>query len=169
MKTYFSTIFSLIILLLLSANISAAEKLEAHDAWVREAPPNATVMAAYLTLHNHSTKTYTIVSAASPDFKHVEMHRTEQHDGMAKMVPISRVILSPKGSVSFQPGGMHLMLMKPKKPLKAGDTVSLTLFFLDESSITLSVPVKKDDGNMGHDMMEHDMQHMHDQHDSHKD
>lgn len=138
-----------IIFLFAGSSVSAGE-LEIHDAWVREAPPTAKVMAAYLTLHNHSAKTYTLSSLSSPDFKQVEMHRTEQHDGMSKMILVSRVILSPKGSVNFQPGGMHLMLMNPEKRLKQGDKVTLTLTFTDESSIQVSLPVKKATAQSGH-------------------
>jgi copper(I)-binding protein len=151
--------------------LSAAGKLEVHNAWVREAPPNASVMAAYFSLHNHSTKGKTLISMASPQFKRVEMHRTEQQDGMTKMVAVSRVILDSKGSVSFEPGGMHVMLMNPKKPLKAGDKIALTLFFTDESSLKISLPVKKAAASMGHNMDHsmHDMDHsMHnDEHESH--
>jgi len=131
------------LLLLNSATVTASGKLEVHDAWVREAPPATSVMAAYLTLHNHATKGFTLISLSSPDFKRVAIHRREQQDGMSRMIPVLRVILSPKGSVSFQPGSMHLMLMNPKKHFKAGDKIQLTLFFTDESSMTITLPVKK--------------------------
>ena len=157
---------SLIFFLLLTTAVSVAgpavKKVEIHDAWVRETPPNATVMAAYLTLHNHSAKTFTLVSASSPDFQRVEMHRTEEQDGMTKMLPVSRVMLSTNGSVSFQPGGMHLMLMKPKKRFKSGDSISLTLFFTDESSLKISVPVKKGTGSDKHEMNHEHHQSSHD-------
>lgn len=166
-----SKIFAIVFLLFLASSSAVAGKLEIHDAWVRETPPNAAVMAAYLTLRNHAAKTFTLVSAASPDFNRVEIHRTEQSDGMTKMFPVSRVMLSTNSSVSFQPGGMHLMLMKPKKRFKAGNSISLTLFFSDESSLNISVPVKKGTGNDEH-KMDHGNHHsghdsMHDNHGSH--
>ena len=154
-------LFFFVLFSITAATAATAGKLEIHDAWVREAPPMAEVMAAYLTLHNHSAKTYTLTSVSSPDFERVEMHRTEQHDGMTTMLPVSRVILSANGSVSFQPGGMHLMLMKPKKHLMVGNSVSLTLLFSDESSMTITAPVKKATGEDGH-AMHHDMHDMHD-------
>jgi len=163
----FPKALSVFLFLLVSVTTSTAVtagKLEIHDAWAREAPPNAAVMAAYLTLHNHSAKTYTLISASSPDFTRVEMHRTEQHDGMAKMLPVSRVMVSTNSSVSFQPGGMHLMLMTPKKPLKVGDSISLTLFFSDESSQKISVPVKKGSGSNGHAMHHGSHEPTHDKH-----
>jgi len=90
------------------------------------------------------------------------MPRTEQPDGMTKMLPVSRVILSTNGSVSFQPGGMHIMLMKPKKTLKSGDSISLTLFFTDESSLKISVPVKKGTSGKEHGMHHENHQSDHD-------
>lgn len=158
-------------LLLLSSPALAvkpvADGLEAHDSWVREAPPNAQVMAAYLTLHNHSPKTRTLISLSSPSFQRVEMHRTEQHDGMTKMLAVSRVMLNRNGSVSFQPGGMHLMLIKPKKRYVTGDTISLTLIFADESTMMITVPVKKGTGNDGHTMQHGEHKALHDNHHAH--
>ena len=165
----FKKALSLLLFLLFSfiaITTASAGNIEIHDAWVREAPPNSEVMAAYLTLHNHSPKSYTLVSVSSPDFERVEMHRTEQHDGMATMLPVSRVILSTKGSVRFQPGDMHLMLMKPKKHLVEGNLISLTLHFADDSSMMINAPVKKATGEDEH-AMHHD--HMHDMHNNEHD
>ncbi len=133
------------------ASASAADKLDVHDAWAREAPPKTSVMAAYLTLHNPSSRVYTLTSLSSPDFNRVEMHRTEQHDGMSKMLPVPQVILNGKDHISFQPGGMHLMLMNPKKRLRVGDNITLTQFFTDQHStqspMGISLPVKKATAN----------------------
>ncbi|HEC20853.1 MAG TPA: copper chaperone PCu(A)C [Gammaproteobacteria bacterium] len=143
-------------LLLACANLAqATEDLEIHDAWAREAPPGAAVMAGYLTLHNHSSETYTLTNLQSPQFEKVEIHRTEERDGMTQMIKVSQVILGPKDSVRFQPGGMHLMLMKPKKPLKAGAKISLTLSFSGETSMQVTLPVKKAEASIHHDMQTH--------------
>ncbi len=150
-----------LVFLLMMTSINAADKLQVHDAWAREAPPGTSVMAAYLTLQNPSLKAYTLTGLSSPDFKRIEMHRTEQHDGMSKMLPVPQVMLNSKENVVFQPGGMHLMLINPKKPLKAGDNITLTLFFSDEhstkSSLEISLPVKKVTANTRHTL--HNGQH----------
>ncbi len=154
----FAQIFLFICLLPIVA--TAADKLEIHDAWARETPPKASVTAGYLTLYNPSPEVYTLVRLSSPDFKRVEMHRTEQHDGMHKMLPVPQLTLSSKGRVTFQPGGMHLMLISPKKRLKAGDNVTLALFFSDGSSMKIALPVKKTTANTDRTMHNN-------QHDSH--
>lgn len=159
----FSNILATAFLLFFSNSAVASEKLDIHDAWAREAPPSTPVMAAYLTLHNHSSKSYILTHLSSPDFQKVEMHRTEQNDGMSKMIPVSRVILGPNDSVNFQPGDMHLMLLNPKKHHKAGDEIRLTLFFTNENSMKISLPVKKSaPSNHGmHDDQQNTSSHQH--------
>jgi len=160
----FAKTFLSVFLLLLVSSTSATGKFEVHDAWVREAPPKTNVTAAYLTLYNHSLRVYTLARLSSPDFKRVEMHRTEQHDNMTKMLPVPQVILNSKDHIVFQPGGMHLMLIDPKKRFRVGDNITLTLFFTDEgsteNSIEISLPVKKAMVDNSHGMH-------HNQHDSH--
>ncbi len=157
-------IFSSAFLLLIAISSSAADKLNIHNAWAREAPPKTNVMAAYLTLHNPSASTYTLTGLSSPDFKRIEIHRTEHHDGMSKMLPVPRLILNSKESVVFQPGDMHLMLIDPKKRLKAGDDITLTLFFTDghstENTMEISLPVKKATAST-HSSSHNDQHHSH--------
>ncbi|MCF6336536.1 MAG: copper chaperone PCu(A)C [Gammaproteobacteria bacterium] len=154
-----------LVLLLMMTTINAADKLHVHDAWAREAPPKTSVIAAYLTLQNPSPSMYTLTGLSSPDFKRIEMHRTEQHDGMSKMLPVPQVILNSKGHIVFRPGGMHLMLINPKKRLKAGDNITLTLFFTDEhstnSSLEISLPVKKATANTLHNGQHDSHSHQH--------
>lgn len=166
---------------LLALSAQAAGDIEVHKAWVREAPPNARVLAAYMTLRNHSDMMRTLNRVTSPDFEEVEIHRTEYHEGMAHMKAISHVQIDKHGSVEFKPGGLHLMLIKPRKHVMAGDQVALTLHFADKHSMEVMAPVEKAMGGMDHshheDMHKHDMherdhmedrdEHREDHHDDH--
>ena len=134
------------LLVLLATIASAAGTLEAQDAWVREAPPTATVLGAYLQLHNHTDRTLTLVHASSPDFKSVEIHRSSMSNGVARMTPVPRLVLKAQGVLSFEPGGLHLMLIEPHRELHAGDKVSITLHFTDHSEFEFSAPVQKSSG-----------------------
>ncbi len=133
------------------------EKLEVHDQWVREAPPSAKVMAGYLSLHNHTDKTHTILRITSPQFSRVEIHRTKIKNDIARMLPVSKIIISPNGKVLFEPGGLHLMLIKPKKKYRSGDKIQLTLHLSDKSTFDFTAPVKKGHGMEDHS--KHDMDH----------
>jgi len=151
-----------------SSHEKMERELEVHNAWVREAPPSANVLAAYMSLHNHSDKTHTILSITSPQFSRAEIHRTEIKNGIARMLPVSRIIISPNGKVLFEPGGLHLMLIKPKKKYRSGDKIQLTLHLSDKSTFKFTAPVKKSrdmDNHSSHDM-NHDSTDMnHDTHD----
>lgn len=140
------TLIASLTLLLLASNAWGAspDGIEAHDPWVREAPPNVKVLAAYLQLHNHGDGTRTLVGVESPAFKRVEMHRTEERDGVARMVPATRVMIAAHGMVAFAPGGLHIMLIEPVAALKAGDTVPLVLHFSDGSTLSVKAEVRRD-------------------------
>lgn len=103
------------------------------DAWIPEAPPNAMSLAGYMRIVNHSDQVRTLVQATGEAFEFIEIHRTilDANSGLARMVHEEKINIEPNGTVSFEPGGYHLMLMRPTKALKAGDNVPLTLMFTD--------------------------------------
>ncbi len=140
-----TTLITLFTLLFLASSAWASTQhgIEIHDPWVREAPPTARVLAAYLQLHNHDGKTRTLVSVKSPAFKRVELHRSEEREGMATMTRVAKITIAAHGKVAFEPSSLHIMLIDPAKPLKAGDRVSLTLYFNDGSSLDISADVRR--------------------------
>jgi copper(I)-binding protein len=115
-----------------------------NDPWVREAPPNAKALAAYMVIENHSPQQKTLISVSSSAFKKVEIHRTVAgEEGTMRMVPQPQLIIAAKSQVVLKPGDYHLMLMGGQKPLKAGDKVVLTLKFAEGDEIRLDTPVRK--------------------------
>lgn len=157
----------LTVLLVFAGNAIAADvHLMVMDPWVREAPPNAKMLAGYFTIMNHSGKSAEIIGAACDKFEKVELHRTIQKDGMAKMVAQSSVKVGKQATVKFQPGGFHLMMINPKAPLKAGDKVDIILKLKDGDDLNMTAVVKKGGAMAGHmEHMEHmDHEHMHHEH-----
>jgi len=120
----------------------AADTLEINDAWIREAPPGAPMLAGYLCLDNSADTAVTLVDVDSPAFRHVMMHRTETVDGMARMMHQDEVIVPAGKRVCFEPGGLHLMMPAPEQRLVAGDQVELVLHFADDECRRIKVPVK---------------------------
>lgn len=129
--------------LLMTTPALAEGELNVHDPWVREAPPTALVSAAYLSLENAGAMQRRLTGVASPAFGRVEMHRTEQHGGMAMMMRQESLELAPGSWTLFEPGGLHLMLIDRKHPLKAGDMVPLTLTFANGQELTFHATVRK--------------------------
>ena len=147
-KVFFSTVTVIVVSVL--ANTAFAGNVMVKDAWVREAPPNAKVLAAYMTIENHSNEEKVLTGATSPVFDKIEIHKTVHKGDMATMEEQKELAIATHGTVKMQPGGLHLMLYTPNKKLKAGDSVSFTLKFSDGSTSMVDAEVKKATGSSGH-------------------
>ncbi|MDH4134631.1 MAG: copper chaperone PCu(A)C, partial [Gammaproteobacteria bacterium] len=91
-----------------------------------------------------------LVAASSPEAKEIEIHTITLHNGVAHMTPIRTLALPAGGVVSLKPGGYHLMLHKPRHPLKEGDTVAIELRFDTGAPLTAQFPVRRAQGTMTH-------------------
>ena len=119
----------LILALTLIAAASEEAGVSVRDAWVRESPPGVTMMAGYMALRNNTSRSQVLVAASSSGFATVMIHRTIVKGGMAGMEHAPQIELTPNARLIFAPGGYHLMLMNPKRTLRAGDRVDIKLEF----------------------------------------
>lgn len=133
---------SLLTWALLHGSGALADGLMVLDPWIREAPPTAPALGGFMVVHNHSDREQAIVGASSPAFGQVELHRTVADGGVMRMVHQERIAIPAQGQVVLEPGGYHLMLMQPRQPLKAGDTVAVTLRFDDGGSAAVNYAVR---------------------------
>ncbi len=130
--------------LFLSGWAQAADTIVIKDAWVRAPAPGAQVTGAYMTLE--VSEAVTLIGASSGAAKAVEVHSMNMKNGVMEMREIKTLDLKPGKATKLEPGGLHLMLIDLKQPLKAGDSVNLILNFSDGKRPTaakgLKVPVK---------------------------
>ena len=133
--------------LALSAPVLAAPKgVSIEKPWVRliiKARP----AAGYFTLRNDGEKPVVLTGAASSACGMVMLHQSKEVNGIEKMLPVKSVTVKPHGTLSFAPGGYHLMCMKPQAAMAIGKSVPMTLKFADGDSITAQFPVKGPGGN----------------------
>lgn len=130
-------------LLLMAGTVAhAAGRLTVEDAWIRAAPPGAMMLAGYMALGNTGDAPVVLVAADSDAFGDVSMHRTVEEGGVARMRPLERVTVAPGQRVTFAPGGMHLMLMQPKRALHPGDKVAIRLRQADGTATPVEFPVR---------------------------
>lgn len=142
MKTLRHALVRLILpLALLPATAMAVPAVS--DAWIPEAPPVSTVMAAYMTIRNSAADDVKIVAVQSDRFSEIQMHLSIDEDGVARMLPQKALIIPAHGELRLQPGSYHLMLFNPVSPLKAGDRVTLNFSFADGSKLAVVAEVKK--------------------------
>ena len=144
----------LVSLLLMAGPAVAGPAVAVEDPWIREAPPASTVLAAYMVLRNAADAECTVTRIESPDFRDARIHRTVVEDGVAKMLPLDQLQVPAHGSVTLEPGGLHLMLFDPLRPLHDGDIVTLEIHDSNGVSVTVQAPVV-------HKTSEHDHAHHH--------
>lgn len=127
-------ILPFLLMLLFTPFASAAGTISVNDAWVRLPPPGSQIGVAYLTLE--PKQNMVLISAKSPVAKIVELHSMSMNDGVMQMRHLDRLSLDAGKAVKLEPGGLHLMLIDLKKPLKIGDKVPLDLKFTHGKSST---------------------------------
>ena len=116
--------------------------VQVRNGYVRGLPPGTTNTSAYMTLVNNSDDDLVLSGATTPAAQSVSIHRTiKRQGGVMAMEHVMSAPLPARGRLELKSGGMHLMLMGLKRPLRDGNTVKLTLQFEGGFSRTLDLPV----------------------------
>jgi copper(I)-binding protein len=127
--------------LLTLAAPAAPQGLAVSDGWFR-ALPGTLPAGGYFTLRNGSTKEAVLTGAQSPACGTLMLHKSETKGGMAGMDMVGTVPVPAGGSLSFSPGGYHLMCMDAKPALKPGARVAVTLLFQDGGKLAADFAVR---------------------------
>ena len=98
---------------------------QVRDGWVRMPPGGMPMMAGFGRIENRCPTPVTIVSASSPAFGDTSLHETRIVDGVSRMRAVPDLRIAPDDAAVLKPGGLHLMLMQPRAPLKAGSRVAI--------------------------------------------
>lgn len=122
---------------------ASADMVTVHEPYVRLAPPNAPATAAFMVLKNGGDKDVKVMKADNPASKLTELHTHINDNGVMKMRPVAAIEIKAKGETKLQPGGLHVMLINLKAPMKEGDVVPITLTFDDGSSKNVDAKVMK--------------------------
>lgn len=110
---------------LMGAVAGARAQTTVQDAWVRGTVAGQQASGAFMRLS--SAQGARLVAAASPVAATVEIHEMRMDGGVMRMSAVPALELPAGQAVELRPGGYHVMLLGLKQPLKAGDTVPLTL------------------------------------------
>ena len=99
---------------------------QVRDGWIRLPPGAMAMMAAgFGRIENHCATPATIVAASSPAFGETSLHETRIVEGISRMRAVPELRIAPDATAVLKPGGLHLMLMDPRVPLKAGTKVAI--------------------------------------------
>lgn len=113
--------------LVLSFSASAQSPVQVQDAWARATVANQSATGAFMKLTAPAAAR--LVEARSPVAGIVEVHEMKLEGDVMRMRAVPALPLPAGQTVELKPGGLHVMLMDLKGPVKAGDAVPLTLVF----------------------------------------
>lgn len=128
-----STIFALL-------TFSAYAEVTVHNAWVRPTVPQQKVTGAFMTIT--STTPAQLVGITSTVAERVEIHEMKMENDIMSMRAVPSLPLPAGKQTKLAPGGYHVMLFDLHQQVKAGDSVSLTLFIEGSNRKRTSVTVK---------------------------
>ncbi|HEY4168857.1 MAG TPA: copper chaperone PCu(A)C [Reyranella sp.] len=141
-----SPLLALLALLLMALPAAAHDyklgALEISQPWARATPPTAPTGGGYLSVKNTGTTPDRLISASSPAAGIVQVHEMKMEGNVMRMREIDGPLeIKPGETVTLAPGGMHLMMMGLKAPLKQGEKVPLTLVFEKAGKIDVELVV----------------------------
>lgn len=121
-----------------------------REPWARATPGGAKVGGVFLEIVVASGAEDRLVGARSPASAIVELHDHVNDGGVMRMRRIEAVAIKGAKSVMLQPGGLHVMMMDLGAPLKAGDTLKLTLIFEKAGELEIAAPIRAVGHQPGH-------------------
>lgn len=114
-----------------------------RDGWIRLTPVKMPMMAGFVRIENRCPSPVTITGVRSPAFGEASLHETTIVDGVSRMRALPELRIVPDGAAVLKPGGMHLMLMQPRAPLKEGSRVVVEFTLKDGGVLRGELEVRK--------------------------
>lgn len=116
---------------------------QVREGWVRLTPSGMPMQAGFGRIENHCATPVTIVAARSPAYASVELHETRTVAGVSRMRAVPELRIAPDAAAVLKPGGLHLMLMQPRAPLKPGSRVAIEFELQDGGVLRGEFEVRK--------------------------
>jgi copper(I)-binding protein len=117
-------------------------ELKIAHPWTRATAPAAKMGGVFLSVNNLSTEGDTLLKAESTVAEQTELHQMEMVDGVMKMRQVANLAVPAKGELKLAPGGLHIMLINLKQPLKEGEKIPLKLTFAKAGVVEVKVRVE---------------------------
>ena len=122
---------------------AAASIIAVTEPWSRETAEGQNAGGAFMTIANSGTADDRLTGGSTPVAGRVEIHTMTMENDVMRMRQLEDGLEVPAGGeVTLKPGSFHVMLMDLKQPLKAGETVPLTLTFAGAGTIETQLDVR---------------------------
>ena len=122
------------------ASVANAGAIEIQGAWAAATSDAKKTGSVFMTIVNNGAED-SIVKVKTPIAKMAQVHNSKQKGDRVSMRRQSSFTI-PAGKMMFMPESDHIMLMKMKQPLAAGDSFPITIELEKAGEITAQVTVK---------------------------
>jgi len=129
--------------LALFATVAAAQSATVRvDApYARATVPGQPAGGGYLKVTNTGKDADRLLAVSADVSKSVELHSMSMEGDVMRMRQVDAIDVPAGGSVELKPGGLHIMFIGLKGPLKAGDTFPATLKFEKAGEVKVTMQV----------------------------
>jgi periplasmic copper chaperone A len=117
-------------------------EIQIGHPYARATAPGQPTGGGYLRLENHGTAPDRLVSASAEVSGKVELHSMSMEGDVMRMRQVDAIELPAGKAVDLRPGGLHIMFIGLKAPLKEGDKFPLKLRFEKGGEVTVTVNVE---------------------------
>lgn len=118
-----------------------ASNVVAENCWLRLLPAPAP-SAGYFVIRNNRSEDQVVISATADAFDDVMVHQTRHENGLSRMAMVSEVVVGAGQALEFKPGSYHLMLEKPNREVRVGDTVEILIALKSGKQVATQCEVK---------------------------
>ena len=115
--------------------------IEIGHPYARATAPGQPSGGGYLSLSNAGANDR-LLSASAEVSKAVELHTMTMEGDVMRMRQVEAIELPAGKKVELKPGGLHIMFIGLKAPLKPGDKFPLKLRFEKAGEVTVEVNVE---------------------------
>ncbi len=140
-------------LMLAAIGVSGLAVAQAHEfklgdlaighPWTRETPNGAKVAGGYLSVTNNGKDADRLVGGTIDAAGRLEIHEMKMDGDVMKMRPLDDGIdIKPGETIKLAPGGVHLMFLDLKQPLKKDELIKGQLQFQKAGKIDVEFKVE---------------------------
>lgn len=124
-------------------------QLKIEHPYARATAPGQKAAGGFMKIENKGAADQ-LIAASSPVAGEMQLHTMSMDGNVMKMREVKAIDVPANGSVELKPGGLHLMFMDIKSPLKAGESVPVKLKFQRAGEVEIKVPVREMGSGSGH-------------------
>lgn len=124
-------------------------QLKIEHPYARATVPGQKVAGGFMKIENKGAADQ-LIAASSPLAGEMQLHTMTMDGNVMKMREVKVIDVPANGSVELKPGGLHLMFMDIKSPLKIGEAVPVKLKFQKAGEVEIKVLVREMGAGSGH-------------------